>query len=119
MFSPETFNGTYQEFLIENCDDSRVESLVIHQDAYFVSESIGNLSNLTSLDLSRCHNLTSFPTSLHSLSHLKTPFIIAGLFPIPSDMDWSEFKREANGVYDENEQDFFYSRRSPGIHVEV
>ena len=63
---------------------------------FFVSlpESIGNLSNLTSLDLRGSDNLTSIPTSLHSLSHLKTPLLIAGSLPIPPDMDWSEFKRE-------------------------
>ena len=55
--------------------------------------SIGTLSNLTSLNLSRCGNLSSIPTSL---SHLKIPLIIAGLFRIPSDMDWSQFKREVN-----------------------
>ena len=61
-------------------------------------ETVGNLSNLTSLDLRGCYNLTSFPTSLHSLSHLETPLFIAGIFPIPSDMDWSQFKTLVNVV---------------------
>ena len=60
--------------------------------------TIGNLANLTFLDLSRCDNLTSLPTSLQSLTHLKTPLLIADILPIPSDMDWSEFKREVNVV---------------------
>ena len=51
-----------------------------------------------SLDLRWCDNLTSIPTSLHSLSHLKIPLRIAGVFPIPLDVDWSEFKREVNVV---------------------
>ena len=61
-------------------------------------ETIGNLSNITSLDLAGCQNLTSLPALLHSLSHLETPLTLAGLLPIPSDMDWSEFKREMNVV---------------------
>ena len=36
-----------------------------------LSESIGNLSNLTSLDFSRCSNLTSLPQSMANLTELQ------------------------------------------------
>ena len=53
--------------------------------------SLQNLSKLTSLNLKRCNNLKSLPTALSNLTHLTTPLYIAGKFPLPSDMDWSQF----------------------------
>ena len=56
-------------------------------------ESIGNLSNLTSLNLDGCDNLQSFPTSIFNLTHLTTTFRFMSIFPIPSDIEWTQFKR--------------------------
>ena len=41
-------------------------------DLKALPSSIGNLSNLTSLDLSVCDNLKSFPSSMQNLPHLTT-----------------------------------------------
>ena len=77
---------------LTSLDLSNCENLVS------LPSSIGNLSHLTSLNLSRCINLPSIPASLLSINHLNLPERIAGIFPIPSDMDWSEFKRDVNVV---------------------
>ena len=79
---------------------SSLRSLTLNScsDLKSLPSSIGKLSNLTSLNLSGSNNLTSLPTSIRSLFHLNTPLIIAGIFTLPSDMDWSQFKREVNVV---------------------
>ena len=53
----------------------------------FLPETVGNLTKLTSLHLGGCSKLVSLPISLSHLTHLTTPLCIAGIFPLPSNMD--------------------------------
>ena len=44
------------------------------------------------LEESRCEEPVSLPISVRHLTHLTTPLTLADRFPLPSDLDWSQFQ---------------------------